>query len=176
MDPYYKSILVMRRAGGACQHSLSGLLLPHPRLYFTGFFTLFPPFTALTSKNSYNSRKEHHHKINKNHDNGRWGKGIPVNDIYLGRFPLQGSGAIWKDIQKKDTQSAKIHFASWYDGLSNIFLSLSELYLLTPFSSSHSHAFLFSMLLLLVDWFDEFFVLLLEQRIEDIKKNIRFFY
>lgn len=65
MDPYYKSILIMRRAGGACQHSLSGLLFPHPGLYFTGFFTLFPPFSALTSKNRYNSRKEHHHKINK---------------------------------------------------------------------------------------------------------------
>ena len=126
MDPCYKGILIMRRAGGTCQHLLSAPLFPHPALYCT-VFTL--PFIALTLEIRYNSHKEQQHQRNKSH-NKRWEKGIPVNDIYVGRFPRWGSEAVWKDIPKEDSPS--VHFASWYDGFFADFLSFFFPFLWPP--------------------------------------------
>lgn len=76
----------------------------------------------------------------------------------------------WRTFRRKTaSQPTKIHFASWCDDLFKPFLSFSEPYWLTAFSS-HSHAFLFSLLLLWVNFdLGRFFVLLLEQGIRQRK-------
>lgn len=74
--------------------------------------------------------------------------------------------------RKRAPQSTTIHSAAPDDGLLKPFLNFSEPYLLT--SSSHSHAFLFSLLLLLVDFdLGRVFLSLLEQRISYTKKDVR---